>query len=805
MLTPLTPQEPASSTRFVPRAASNAWATRAARLALALLLASVFALGGAADAQGDAEGTAHDARPTTIVVHPFEGSQLLLGTALADRVAVALAQAERPTEVYGPLVAPVLLPPTPVVGGFVNPGALLNERSLGSPSGLDLLRGGTGADLAVGGTVTVGDDRIEVEVRLHDAERLVRGTFVASSEAPHRAAAGIAHWIAYRLDLGDVPAPESFVLSGAYGDYVRAVSLASAGLVDDARAALQSGADDAGLDDAGATLLADLDALAAGGAGSDPARMVALALAAGRFDETTAGAYVDAFAAAAALPVGRLWDAVLAVSVNDLAGSEDAYAPIARDAAYPYATLSRAGARLRRTAEGASGDLAWVDEAVDAGGADAATLIGRALLAQSTNDLEAEIAALTELRSATPFLPYPFERLSFLAFDRDDALAAAEALAVAVELAPDSDLYWTNYGWALYLLGFVERSEAASRRAIALDGSQYIARFNLGLSLVVRGSLNEAMEAYNAATRLDPDVDDEAIVDLENALELYPNEPAIHFALGNLYEIEGRRSEAATQFELYLERSSELERGAEASRRAEALRQPPPPIEIASGLELEIGGTELEGSAHPGDPLTAVFELVTPGRSLPTRVTAVASLRDADGEEVVSGERSVDVPEGAIGYVVDTLRIEVPQGLINGTYTLEISVTAPGDLEARTEREIEVSGEAIVTRQLIGRGVELRSLEGDILTGAADLGGANRLVAQLVQELQDTADAAEEALPSASGGRFDGLSGGEIFRASSEDDVRDFLAFLVEQGVRDATLTFVDAYAQWALDGVAGD
>src|SRR5690606_17947851 len=171
------------------------------------------------------------------------------------------------------------------------------------------------------------------------------------------------------------------------------------------------------------------------------------------------------------------------------------------------------------------------DAAADPRRATAAALLGAALTAELEGDRDTQVQALEALTRAAPFLTYPLEALSYIYFDRDDGRSAARVLAVAVELDPESDLYWTNLGWAYYLVGQLGPSEEASLRALELDGTQVVAAYNLGLVRTVTGRLAEAMPAYERAVRFDPEVNDEAIADLENALELFPDEPGVEFAL----------------------------------------------------------------------------------------------------------------------------------------------------------------------------------------------------------------------------------------------------------------------------------
>ncbi|HZJ10732.1 MAG TPA: hypothetical protein VFD39_13615, partial [Trueperaceae bacterium] len=45
------------------------------------------------------------------------------------------------------------------------------------------------------------------------------------------------------------------------------------------------------------------------------------------------------------------------------------------------------------------------------------------------------------------------------------------------------------------------------------------------------------------------------------------------------------------------------------------------------------------------------------------------------------------------------------------------------------------------------------------------------------------------------------VGGGELFTTSTARDVIDFIEYMLASDSRNARFVFVDAYAQWALDG----
>ena len=736
----------------------------------------------------------------SIVIHPFGGQNLELGALVADRAAAALADVG--AEVYGPEVAPTLVPPLVVPNGFLNPAAFLGPAGIDGPTGAELLGQTIGTDLAATGTIRFRDGALELEMYVWDDgdyDAILR--FDAPEDAPEALATSVARALARRAGL-PAPSPvDPIALDGSDGAYARALTLVGAGFLVQAREALREAE---ALPARAERLLADLDAaLGDAATEADAVRAAVFSLASEDFDAAATSDRFERVAAERDLPSARLWIGVLAASANDRERAREAFAAAAE--AYPFGRAAQASFLQARNLEDV--DVVAVADAAELG-ADAASWLALAIVAGNAGDVRVEKLLLQRLAREAPYFTYPFERLSFIAFDEDDALAAAEALVVAVELAPDSDLYWTNLGWAYYLLGFLERSEIASERAVELDPTQYIAHYNLGLAHAVRDDLQSAMPSYDEALRFDPEVDDAAIEDLENALELYPGVPAVHYALAYLYAAEGRRTEAADQYEAYLtagDAGTELSPtfAQRAQQQLAALRAPPAPLEISPGAELVLGAADVQAAPyHPGDPIAPVFELFTPGDALPVRVDVTVAILGPDGAEIATSASEIAVPTGAIGFLVEGLRLELPRNAEPGSYVFEVRADA-GEGQATVERlPFEVEGEPVALRWLLGRGVVLEALDtGAPLYGARDLVRAERLPEILVQELRARADAAAGAIPVIEAGRFEGLGGSELFRASTAADVTDFLAYLRAQGTADTRIVFAESYAQWAVEG----
>jgi tetratricopeptide (TPR) repeat protein len=348
---------------------------------------------------------------------------------------------------------------------------------------------------------------------------------------------------------------------------------------------------------------------------------------------------------------------------------------------------------------------------------------------------------------------------------------------------------------------------------VTLEPSQEIAWFNLGLAYAVEGNLEQALPAYESALELDPDVNDEAVVDLENALVDYPGVAGVNFALATLYEAEGRKDESIDQFEAYL---SQIEDdtspfGRTALQRLEVLRAPPPPLEIGGEVNVTLGrGGDALNSFEPGDRIYPTFELFTPGIELPRLVTVSYDLVSPSGDSIL-GEPLVqesDIPQNVVAIDIDGVGITLPKVLETGLYSLNIRISTPDGRETDQMVNLVIGDTPSLLRQFVSRNITMRAIDsGAPLYDGSNLAtGDDRLVAVLLEELRQTASLAAEALPPVEEGRFAGLDGEALFLETSEEDISDFLNYLLASpGTTNADFSFVEAYAQWALEGAPVD
>lgn len=720
----------------------------------------------------------------TLVVYPFGGDDPAAGSALAQAVAEAFAPDH---EVYGPALAPTVAPPFHSEGGFYNPVILSGTRASGLSATM-LLRAASGADLVLNGRLEELEGHLLLQLSAALPDRQLQLNLQSPADDPGALAAQVTRLAARLLGLPGVPETRAPDLDGSDRLLGEAIHYAgtTGGL---SRALALLGEQDLAGDPYALSLKEALESVLEGSSGGDAAQLALLSLNTERLDEAWSAGLFRAAAAENSLPALGLWEAMLRLSSS----GADADLQLAA-AGWPYGRaveLVHAGA----DAEAVRRELPT---------ADSAALSAYALLARFRGDTELEKEVLQRLGHVDPWQASTFERLSFIAFDEDEPLAALEALAVAVTLDPGSDLYWTNLGWAQYLSGLPERSEESSQKAVLLAPGQTVAHYNLGLVRAVDGRLTEALAAYAEALRHDPSVNDDALEDLRDALVRYPGQPAVHYALGWLLEAAGRREEARQSYLDYLEQRGSGEYADRARARIAMLELPPPALQLEGGLRVFLGRLEAEPSeVQAGDPLTPVFEIVTPGEVLPTRLGLELTLtQDGKAGAALREDTVLTLPVDTVGFVMDGLVFRLPHDLPAGDYVLTATVTATEGREASERLRLHVGAAEDPLRGLFGYGITLQGIGGGApLFDRRSLGHWPESRAVLLRELEETRDAADEVLPRIEAGRFRGMSGGEAFAAAGDADLRDFLTWMADPELQGASFVFVDTFAQWIIDG----
>ena len=793
------------------------------RSAGAVLVSSLVLLGVPVYAQGSAGAQTNPSvqvqnpvqvqNKVQLVVFPFVSNEPRLGVAVADRLFHAFSDPGIAPELALGLVPPLLLRE----GTFISPLNLLGDEQTGSRYAAALLRETLAVETAVTGRVRytaepTGGLELELFVARPGGARSF--LFRAPEAFPDRLVRQAQAALAAFADL--TPRPEarfSLDLSSPYGTFIDGLVNLGSGFPEEAYPLLRRAAAALSAEPRWQGRAAGLEALLSVRSGTAqleaarsryPLLAAVVALNTQPFDE----AVVSQAFVVSELPLARLWTALLAAQTGEGA--------VFATPAYPF---SAAEGLLYRASRSGAHDAALRTELqvlLMRQPDSLSVLVSGLFIAQTLEDVALEQRLAERLTKRAPAFAYPYERLSQLAFDRDDPTAAAVALRTATRLEPQSDLYWTNLGWAYYLLGVLGESEAATERALELNQNELVALYNLGLVQVVTGRLGVSLDTYTEAVLRDLEgdetLDPAAIADLQDALARYPAVPGVHYALATLLEADGKFGAAAGQFERYAARG-EGALAAQAAAQSRVLRAPPPPLEIGPGTRVGVGPDVLDVADYgPGDLVYTRFELATPGDALPLPLRVTSRLENAAGRvvaEAAQTERAL-LPPNTVALEIDAA-LTLPPKLSPGTYRLVVTASARGRSQSTALPLRVTAGAPPLVRQLLGRGIMLRSLStglplytpNDVETDAGTNASGTRddaLVQTLQDELATSADAAAESLPEVSRGRFSGLGGSALFRSSSPQDVRDFLGFLLQGGAgTDALLA--ELYARWALGG----
>ncbi|GIW36227.1 MAG: hypothetical protein KatS3mg073_0372 [Meiothermus sp.] len=399
-------------------------------------------------------------------------------------------------------------------------------------------------------------------------------------------------------------------------------------------------------------------------------------------------------------------------------------------------------------------------------------------------------AVARQLTELAPEMPLAWEELSFVAFDENNPALAKEALERAAALLPEKNLYWTNLGWAYYLLGDYARSIRASQRSLKLEAQsrqEYaVPAYNLGLVRALYSDFLGAREAYNLALRVDEGEEFKAALkDLQEA-----SAPRLAFWQGYLAERAGLWEQALGHYQSFLQNHPRSPLAAWAQR---AIRQMAGAKTSVSLQRLMLRADDLE--ARPFAAGEAVFPQVNIER-VPYLAsgTLVTRLLDAQGQVLQSASKAVAVRPLTTGLVLTGAAVRLPA---EGTYTLEVLY---GAASARIEL---TAHKPSLARQLYRAGVELRNLGNAPLLSSAQMlspQGEALAIQQVQAALQAAAPRARQ-IPSLNrkltGGPYNGQSIAELLEKADEALVRAFLEAVVRQPELIGDNDVVNSFVGW--------
>lgn len=390
-----------------------------------------------------------------------------------------------------------------------------------------------------------------------------------------------------------------------------------------------------------------------------------------------------------------------------------------------------------------------------------------------------------ELTTLAPELPLAWEELGYAAFDNHDPALAKQVLERAVSLVPASARYWTNLGWANYLLGDKANAIRASLRALSLEDTS-TAAYNLGLARALYGDLIGARRAYTYALKIDQEEEFEAAIQ-----DLYDSQdPRMNYWIGFLAERTGNIQQAHRAYQAFLAAfpNQTLSRTAQ-----KALSKPVKTNAAIGTLLLRPDGLE----ARPFRAGETIFPVVLlSGEPFLERAVLRVSLVDTQGTVVASGEKKIQLATYSTGLEELGPAVVAPKP---GAYRLEVRY---GSATASTELQI---GAPSLARGLYAVGLEIRGLAHNLLLSESEMLGpqGDKLLVERIQgELQVSAPEAmrhpnlQNPLPS---GPFKGKSMASLLQEASPQLVRQFLEAALEQPDLIGDTDVVNAFIAWVL------
>ena len=406
---------------------------------------------------------------------------------------------------------------------------------------------------------------------------------------------------------------------------------------------------------------------------------------------------------------------------------------------------------------------------------------GAMLLLRSANDPTWRQAA-ARLTTVAPELVLGWEELSFAAFEQNDATLAQKALLKAIELDPQKSLYWTNLGWADYLLGEIYQAIYASRRGLDLEENP-VAAYNLGLFHALLGDYGDAFGYYRQALRLDDGSEVQAALgDLKNT-----RKDAMLFWRGYLLARSGRWREARRAYAEFLQRLPNHRLADEAKAELEALQDVKNKLAVTG---YKLGPLEVQppfGVDEEVRPLlTASSNAYLPSGKVTVRVLA--------GDKVVAQSiTNLTVPPLTSGFTRELEPFTVHEP---GEYELTVEYAG-----ARTQAKITV-GPTNLARQLLSRGLVPTDLDGNPLLPDEDLAGPEgekKLIAVTLSRVRSAAAQAakiERFTKPLAHGPYKGKSVAQLMAAADAKMVERFYQDVLhdpEMLDEDA----VNAFAHW--------
>lgn len=156
-----------------------------------------------------------------------------------------------------------------------------------------------------------------------------------------------------------------------------------------------------------------------------------------------------------------------------------------------------------------------------------------------------------------PKLHYNLGMLYGLLDQHENALDEFKKAVLLFTDDKDKVKCWESIGWECYLLGRYEESTEYTKKALEVDSTRTLIKFNLGLAKLAKGDFEGALNTYEKALKdkKNPKILEGVIKDLFILLEEKKNLPEVHFILASIFHFQNLDYSAFSQLKDYLFKS----------------------------------------------------------------------------------------------------------------------------------------------------------------------------------------------------------------------------------------------------------
>ncbi len=226
--------------------------------------------------------------------------------------------------------------------------------------------------------------------------------------------------------------------------------------------------------------------------------------------------------------------------------------------------------RLLAESGNAAKSLEIIDRAIAQEPMNARAWVVRGLAYQAANDPAQALAAFKRTAEIIPESSWPFWRIGYFLYNQGDNAGAKAHYEIALE--NDPDFVEARYGLAAVALATDDRKELLHQytEVLRMKPNSAAAMADVALAQALNKKYTNAMVSYMSALKIEPENanwhwklgqlqrDDSAFAVAEKslltALKINPDLTEIYFDLGSTYQRMGRKVEAKTAYETFLEK-----------------------------------------------------------------------------------------------------------------------------------------------------------------------------------------------------------------------------------------------------------